>query len=46
MQDAKKLGGAYGIKEGLRILPKGSEDDTTTTQVELKTLPTGEDNSL
>ena len=52
MQDAKKLGGAYGIKEGLRILPKGSEDDSVVNlpsagaEVEVKTLPTGEDNSL
>ena len=43
LQDAKKLGGAYGIKEGLKILPKGADEETT---VEVKNLATGEDASL
>jgi len=46
-QDAQKLGGAYGIKEGVEILPVSRTIDT----VEVKALPgrnelTGEDNSL
>lgn len=45
-QDAEKLGGAYGIKAGVEILPV-----TRTTDVEVKALPardpmTGEDDSL
>jgi len=45
-QDAEKLGGAYGIKEGIEILPV-----SRTTDVEVKALPardpmTGEDDSL
>jgi hypothetical protein len=46
-QDAQKLGGAYGIKEGVEILPVSR----TTDAVEVKALPardplTGEDDSL
>jgi hypothetical protein len=46
-QDAQKLGGAYGIKEGVEILPVSRTMDA----VEVKALPgrnelTGEDNSL
>jgi len=44
LQDAKKLGGAYGIKEGLKILPKGAEESTTVDVVVNK--DTGEDSSL
>jgi len=45
-QDAEKLGGAYGIKEGVEILPV-----TRTMETEVKALPgrdavTGEDDSL
>ena len=45
-QDAEKLGGAYGIKAGVEILPV-----SRTTDVEVKALPardavTGEDDSL
>jgi hypothetical protein len=45
-QDAEKLGGAYGIKDGVEILPV-----SRTTDVEVKALPardavTGEDDSL
>jgi len=46
-QDAEKLGGAYGIKQGVEILPVSR----TTDAVEVKALPsrdpmTGEDDSL
>jgi uncharacterized protein (UPF0216 family) len=46
-QDAQKLGGAYGIKEGVEILPVSR----TTDAVEVKALPardpmTGEDENL
>jgi hypothetical protein len=46
-QDAQKLGGAYGIKEGVQILPASRTSDS----VEVKALPardpmTGEDDSL
>jgi hypothetical protein len=46
-QDAEKLGGAYGIKEGVEILPVSRTNDA----VEVKALPardplTGEDDSL
>jgi len=46
-QDAQKLGGAYGIKEGVQILPVSRNSDS----VEVKALPardelTGEDQSL
>ena len=46
-QDADKLGGAYGIKEGIQILPVSR----TTEAVDVKALPsrdelTGEDSSL
>jgi uncharacterized protein (UPF0216 family) len=46
-QDAKKLGGVYGIKDGVEILPVSRTMDT----VEVKALPardeiTGEDSSL
>ena len=46
-QDAEKLGGAYGIKEGVQILPVSRATDA----VEVKSLPvrdelTGEDDSL
>ena len=46
-QDAEKLGGAYGIKAGVEILPVSRG----ITEVEVKALParnelTGEDNSL
>jgi hypothetical protein len=46
-QDAQKLGGAYGIKEGVEILPVSR----TTDAVDVKALPardpmTGEDSSL
>ena len=46
-QDAQRLGGAYGIKEGVQILPVSR----TTDAVEVKALPardemTGEDLSL
>ena len=46
-QDADKLGGAYGIKEGVEILPVSR----TTEAVDVKSLPardpmTGEDDSL
>lgn len=46
-QDADKLGGAYGIKEGIQILPVSR----TTDAVDVKALPsrdelTGEDSSL
>ena len=46
-QDAEKLGGAYGIKEGVQILPVSRTMDA----VEVKALPsrdpmTGEDDSL
>jgi len=45
-QDAERLGGAYGIKEGVEILPI-----SRTTDIEVKALPardpmTGEDESL
>lgn len=45
-QDAERLGGSYGIKEGVEILPA-----SRTTDVEVKALPgrdsvTGEDESL
>ncbi len=45
-QDAQRLGGAYGIKEGVEILPV-----SRTTDAEVKALPgrdavTGEDDSL
>jgi hypothetical protein len=46
-QDAQKLGGAYGIKDGVQILPVSRTSDS----VEVKALPardpmTGEDDSL
>ena len=46
-QDAQKLGGAYGIKEGVEILPVSRSSDS----VDVKALPardpmTGEDSSL
>ena len=46
-QDAAKLGGAYGIKEGVEISPVSR----TVSEVEVKVLPardfaTGEDASL
>jgi hypothetical protein len=46
-QDAQRLGGAYGIKDGVQILPVSR----TTDAVEVKALPsrnelTGEDESL
>jgi len=46
-QDAEKLGGAYGIKEGVQILPASR----TTEAIDVKSLPsrdavTGEDSSL
>jgi hypothetical protein len=46
-QDAEKLGGAYGIKQGVEILPVSR----TTDAVDVKALPsrdpmTGEDSSL
>jgi hypothetical protein len=46
-QDAQKLGGAYGIKDGIEILPVSRG----ITEVEVKALPardpmTGEDESL
>jgi hypothetical protein len=46
-QDAERLGGAYGIKQGVEILPVSR----TTDAVEVKALPardpmTGEDESL
>jgi hypothetical protein len=46
-QDAQRLGGAYGIKDGVQILPVSR----TTDSVEVKALPsrdemTGEDSSL
>jgi hypothetical protein len=46
-QDAKKLGGAYGIAEGVEILPVSRSGNT----VDVKVLParneiTGEDDSL
>ncbi len=46
-QDAQRLGGAYGIKDGVQILPVSR----TTDAVEVKALPsrdemTGEDSSL
>jgi hypothetical protein len=46
-QDAQKLNGAYGIKEGVEILPASR----TTEAVDVKALPardplTGEDDSL
>jgi hypothetical protein len=46
-QDAQRLGGAYGIKEGVEILPVSR----TTDAVDVKALPsrnemTGEDSSL
>jgi len=46
-QDAQKLGGAYGIKEGVEILPVSRSSDS----VDVKALPardplTGEDDSL
>jgi hypothetical protein len=46
-QDAAKLGGAYGIKEGVEILPVSR----TTDAVDVKALPardpmTGEDGRL
>jgi hypothetical protein len=46
-QDAEKLGGAYGIKEGVEILPASRG----ITEVEVKSLParddlTGEDSSF
>jgi hypothetical protein len=46
-QDAQKLGGAYGIKDGVQILPVSRTSDS----VEVKALPardpmTGEDESL
>jgi hypothetical protein len=44
LQDAKKLGGAYGIKEGLKILPKGADETTAVDVVVNK--DTGEDSSL
>jgi hypothetical protein len=46
-QDAQRLNGAYGIKDGVQILPVSR----TTDAVEVKALPsrnelTGEDESL
>ena len=46
-QDAEKLGGAYGIKGGVQILP----ESRTTEAIDVKSLPsrdevTGEDSSL
>jgi len=46
-QDAEKLGGAYGIKEGVKILPVSRGVDA----VDVKALPsrkpvTGEDENL
>jgi len=46
-QDAQKLNGAYGIKEGVEILPVSRTNDA----VDVKALPardelTGEDSSL
>jgi hypothetical protein len=46
-QDAEKLGGAYGIKAGVQILP----ESRTTDAIDVKSLPsrdevTGEDSSL
>jgi hypothetical protein len=46
-QDAQKLNGAYGMKEGVQVLPVSR----TLNEVEVKALPsrdllTGEDNSL
>lgn len=46
-QDAEKLGGAYGIKAGVQILP----ESRTTDPIDVKSLPsrdelTGEDSSL
>jgi hypothetical protein len=46
-QDAEKLGGAYGIKAGVQILP----ESRTTEAIDVKSLPsrdevTGEDSSL
>jgi hypothetical protein len=46
-QDAEKLGGAYGIKDGVQILP----ESRTTGAIDVKSLPsrdevTGEDSSL
>lgn len=46
-QDSEKLGGAYGIKDGVQILP----ESRTTAPIDVKSLPsrdevTGEDSSL
>lgn len=42
-QDAKKLGGAYGIKDDVKILPQGATVDTKATTV---SAMTGEDSAL
>tara|TARA_R100001530_G_scaffold52943_2_gene39114 strand:- start:803 stop:1813 length:1011 start_codon:yes stop_codon:yes gene_type:complete len=42
LQDAKKLGGAYGIKDGVKILPQGSVEVAATAV----NADTGEDSTL
>ena len=42
-QDAKKLNGAYGIKDDVKILPQGATVDTKATVVDAMT---GEDSAL
>ena len=42
-QDAKRLGGAYGMKDDVKILPQGATVDTKATTVDAMT---GEDSAL
>ena len=42
-QDARKLGGAYGIKDDVKILPQGATVDTKATTI---SAMTGEDSAL
>ena len=45
-QDAEKLGGAYGIKEGIEILPVSRTTDVTVKALPARDPMTGEDDSL
>jgi len=45
-QDAEKLGGAYGIKAGVEILPVGRITDVEVKALPARDMTTGEDDSL
>ena len=45
-QDAEKLGGAYGIKQGVEILPVSRTLDTEVKLLSARDPMTGEDASL